>query len=204
VRGIRVGRERVDVLDRQLEAIVAAAEETGADVSVMAPMVATVEEAAWFANRAHAAGIARAGVMIEVPAAAIVADDIFGVVEFVSIGTNDLAQYTLAADRQLGAVAGLNDPWQPALLRLISMIGKAAEAAGKPAGVCGEAAADPMLAGVLVGLGISSLSMNAAAVRQVGAELAKHTEDYYRQVARAALVSHTAADAKATVHAMLH
>ncbi|MET0132000.1 MAG: phosphoenolpyruvate--protein phosphotransferase [Kibdelosporangium sp.] len=203
VRGIRVGRERVAILDRQLEAIAAAAAETGADVSVMAPMIATVEEAAWFADRAHQAGIERTGVMIEVPSAAIVADDIFGVVEFVSIGTNDLAQYTLAADRQLGAVAELNDPWQPALLRLISMIGQASQAAGKPAGVCGEAAADPMLAGVLVGLGISSLSMNASAVRRVGAELAKQTEDYYRQVARAALVSHTPADAKATVRAML-
>ncbi|CAM3600553.1 phosphoenolpyruvate--protein phosphotransferase [Kibdelosporangium persicum] len=203
VRGIRVSRERVGVLDRQLAAIVAAADQTGAEVSVMAPMVATVEEAAWFAERAHAAGVERAGVMIEVPAAALVADEIFGVVEFVSIGTNDLAQYTLAADRQLGAVAALNDPWQPALLRLIGMIGQAATKAGKPAGVCGEAAADPNLAGVLVGLGISSLSMNAAAIRKVGAALAKQTEDTYRQVARAALVSHTPADARAAVHAML-
>ncbi|ONI72837.1 phosphoenolpyruvate--protein phosphotransferase [Actinosynnema sp. ALI-1.44] len=203
VRGIRVSRERVDVLDRQLAAIVGAAAETGAEVSVMAPMVATVEEAAWFADRAHAAGIERAGVMIEVPAAALVADEIFGAVEFVSIGTNDLAQYTLAADRQLGAVATLNDPWQPALLRLIGMIGKAGIAAGKPVGVCGEAAADPNLAGVLVGLGITSLSMNAGAIRRVGAALAKHTEDTYRQVARAALVSHTPTDARATVHAML-
>ncbi|MBE1466556.1 phosphotransferase system enzyme I (PtsI) [Kibdelosporangium phytohabitans] len=203
VRGIRVSRERVDVLDRQLAAIVGAAAETGAEVSVMAPMVATVEEATWFADRAHAAGVERAGVMIEVPAAALVADEIFGAVEFVSIGTNDLAQYTLAADRQLGAVAALNDPWQPALLRLIGMIGKAGLAAGKPVGVCGEAAADPNLAGVLVGLGITSLSMNAGAIRKVGAALAKHTEDTYRQVARAALVSHKASDARATVHAML-
>jgi len=141
--------------------------------------------------------------MIEVPAAALIADEIFGVVDFVSIGTNDLAQYTLAADRQLGAVAALNDPWQPALLRLISMIGKAADKANKPAGVCGEAAADPLLAGVLVGLGISSLSMNAGAVRRVGAALAQHSEDFYRQVARAALVSHTPSDAKSTVRAMV-
>jgi phosphoenolpyruvate-protein phosphotransferase (PTS system enzyme I) len=203
VRGIRIGKERPEVLERQLEAIVAAAKETGVELSVMAPMIATVEEAAWFADRAHAAGVTRAGVMIEVPAAALVADEIFNVVDFVSIGTNDLAQYTLAADRQLGAVAALNDPWQPALLRMISMIGKAAQAAGKPAGVCGEAASDPLLAGVLVGLGISSLSMNAGAVRRVGAALAQHSEDFYRQVARAALVSHTPADAKATVRAMV-
>jgi phosphotransferase system enzyme I (PtsI) len=203
VRGIRIGKQRPDVLDRQLEAIVAAASETGVELSVMAPMVATVEEAAWFTDHAHKAGVTRAGVMIEVPAAALVADEIFGVVDFVSIGTNDLAQYTLAADRQLGAVAALNDPWQPALLRLISMIGKAANQAGKPAGVCGEAAADPLLAGVLVGLGISSLSMNSGAVRRVGAALAQHSEDFYRQVARAALVSHTPADARATVKAMV-
>jgi phosphotransferase system enzyme I (PtsI) len=203
VRGIRIGRQRPEVLDRQLEAIVAAANETGVELSVMAPMIATVDEAAWFAERARAAGVTRAGVMIEVPAAALVADEIFKVVDFVSIGTNDLAQYTLAADRQLGAVAALNDPWQPALLRLVAMIGKAANEAGKPAGVCGEAAADPLLAGVLVGLGIGSLSMNAGSVRRVGAALARHSEDFYRQVARAALVSHTPHDARATVRAMV-
>ncbi|MEV4311532.1 phosphoenolpyruvate--protein phosphotransferase [Actinocrispum sp. NPDC049592] len=203
VRGIRISKQRPEVLNRQLEAIVLAANETGVELSVMAPMVATVEEAAWFVDRAHAAGVTRAGVMIEVPAAALVAEELFGVVDFISIGTNDLAQYTLAADRQLGAVAALNDPWQPALLRLIAMIGKAAGAAGKPAGVCGEAAADPLLAGVLVGLGISSLSMNAGSVRRVGAALARHSEDFYRQVARAALVSHTPADAKSTVRAMV-
>jgi phosphotransferase system enzyme I (PtsI) len=203
VRGIRISRQRPDVLDRQLEAIVAAAQDTGVELSVMAPMVATVEEAAWFTDRAHKAGITRAGVMIEVPAAALVAEDIFGVVDFVSIGTNDLAQYTLAADRQLGAVAALNDPWQPALLRMISMIGAAANKANKPAGVCGEAAADPLLAGVLVGLGIGSLSMNSGAIRRVGAALAKQSEDFYRQLARAALVSHTPADARATIKAMV-
>jgi phosphoenolpyruvate-protein phosphotransferase (PTS system enzyme I) len=203
VRGIRIGKQRPEVLDRQLEAIVAAAGDTGVELSVMAPMVATVEEAAWFADRAHKAGATRAGVMIEVPAAALVADEIFNVVDFVSIGTNDLAQYTLAADRQLGAVAALNDPWQPALLRLIAMIGKAAGQADKPAGVCGEAAADPLLAAVMVGLGISSLSMNSGAIRRVGAALAKHSEDFYRQVARAALISHTPADAKAAVKAMV-
>jgi phosphotransferase system enzyme I (PtsI) len=203
VRGIRVSMQRVDVLDRQLAAIVAAAEDTGADVSVMAPMVATAEEADWFAERARAAGIGRIGVMIEVPSAALVADDILKVVDFVSIGTNDLAQYTFAADRQLGAVAALNDPWQPGLLRLIAMISQAAIAADKPAGVCGEAAADPLLARVLVGLGISSLSMNPGAIQRVGGALAETSEDTCRQAARAACVSHTPAGAKATVHAML-
>ncbi|MGH3623754.1 MAG: putative PEP-binding protein, partial [Sciscionella sp.] len=169
MRGLRISRERVDVLDRQLAAVLGAAQDSGAMVSVMAPMVATAEEADWFAVRTRAAGIARVGVMIEVPAAALSAGELFDVVDFVSIGTNDLAQYTFAADRQLGAVAALNDHWQPALLRLVATVGDAALVAGKPAGVCGEAAADPSLGCVLVGLGVSSLSMNAAAVRGVGA-----------------------------------
>jgi phosphotransferase system enzyme I (PtsI) len=189
VRGLRVAFDRPEIVDRQLEAIAGAAEDSGAEVSVMAPMVATPEEAAWFAERARAAGIARAGVMIEIPAAALAAREILDVVDFVSIGTNDLAQYTFAADRQLGAVAKLNDPWQPALLRLIALVGEAAKATGKPAGVCGEAAADPRLALVLAGLGLTSLSMNAAAVRAVGASLAATTRADCEKFAAAALAT---------------
>ncbi|GLY36701.1 phosphoenolpyruvate--protein phosphotransferase [Amycolatopsis sp. NBRC 101858] len=171
VRGLRVAFDRPDVLDRQLSAIAAAAADTGVELSVMAPMVATAAEAAWFASRARAAGIARVGVMIEIPAAALCAADILAEVDFVSLGTNDLAQYVFAADRQLGAVAALNDPHQPALLRLVGMVAEAGAAAGKPVGVCGEAAADPALAPVLVGLGVTSLSMNAVALAGVGAAL---------------------------------
>ncbi|MEV6824663.1 putative PEP-binding protein [Amycolatopsis sp. NPDC051102] len=169
VRGLRVAFDRPELLDRQLSAIAAAAADTGVELSVMAPMVATAAEAAWFAARARAAGIARVGVMIEIPAAALCAAEILAEVDFVSLGTNDLAQYVFAADRQLGAVAALNDPHQPALLRLVGMV--AAAAAGKPVGVCGEAAADPVLAPVLVGLGVTSLSMNAVALPGVGAAL---------------------------------
>lgn len=196
VRGLRVALDRPDLLDRQLEAIAGAAADSGAEVSVMAPMVATAEEAAWFAERVHAAGIARAGVMIEIPAAALAAREILDAVEFVSVGTNDLAQYAFGADRQLGAVAALNDPWQPALLRLISFVGDAARETGKPAGVCGEAAADPLLARVLAGLGISSLSMNAAAVRAVGASLAAVSLDDCRSAAAAAVAAATATAAR--------
>ncbi|TNC29467.1 phosphoenolpyruvate--protein phosphotransferase [Amycolatopsis alkalitolerans] len=175
VRGLRVAFDRPDVLDRQLEAIALAAQDSGADVSVMAPMVATAAEAAWFAGHARAAGIARVGAMIEIPAAALAAREILEMVDFVSAGTNDLAQYTFAADRQLGAVASLNDPWQPALLRLLELIGVAARDCGKPAGVCGEAAADPLLAQVLAGLGMTSLSMNPPAIQVVGSSLATVT-----------------------------
>ena len=203
VRGLRVARDRVSLLDRQLAAIAGAATDSGADVSVMAPMVATAEEAEWFVGRARAAGIARAGVMIEVPAAALTAKEVFEVTDFVSLGTNDLAQYVFAADRQVGAVAALNDPWQPALLRLIAMVGEAALAADKPAGVCGEAAADPALACVLVGLGVSSLSMNAPAIGRVGATLAGVSLDDCQTLARAALLAASPAAAKAAVRAML-
>ncbi|KMS85685.1 phosphoenolpyruvate--protein phosphotransferase [Prauserella rugosa] len=197
VRGVRVAFDRVGVLDRQLEAIAGATADSGADVSVMAPMVATAEEAAWFADRVRAAGIARAGVMIEVPAAALGAREVLDAVDFVSVGTNDLAQYTFAADRQLGAVATLNDPWQPALLRLIGMVGEAAKAIGKPAGVCGEAASDPMLARVLAGLGVTSVSMNAGSVRAVGAALASVTLAECERAAEAALAAPTAVAARA-------
>ncbi|RSN58948.1 phosphoenolpyruvate--protein phosphotransferase [Amycolatopsis sp. WAC 04182] len=189
VRGLRVAFDRPEILDRQLEAIAGAAQDSGAEVSVMAPMVATAAEAAWFAERARAAGIARVGVMIEIPAAALTAREILDAVDFVSVGTNDLAQYTFAADRQLGAVAKLNDPWQPGLLRLLKVIGQAAKDTGKPAGVCGEAAADPRLALVLAGLGLTSLSMNAPAVRAVGASLAATTLAECESLAEAVLAT---------------
>jgi len=187
VRGLRVAFDRPELLDRQLSAIAAAAADTGADVSVMAPMVATAAEARWFAERVRAAGIARAGVMIEIPAAALCASEILAEVDFVSIGTNDLAQYVFAADRQLGAVAALNDPGQPALLRLVAMVAEAAVKAGKPAGVCGEAAANPVLAPVLAGLGLTSLSMNAVALPGVGAALAAVDLDACREAAASGL-----------------
>src|SRR5690606_4285759 len=104
-------------------------------------------------------GIRVAGVMAEIPSLALMADQVAAASDFVSIGTNDLTQYTLAADRMLGSVAAYQDPWHPAVLRLVKMLGDAGREAGNPVGVCGEAAADPLLAVVLVGLGVTSLSM---------------------------------------------
>ena len=120
-RGLRLSARDPDLLDTQLAALARAARATGADVRVMAPMVATAEEAAWFAApgpRERAAD--RSGVMIEVPAAALRARDVLAEVDFGSIGTNDLAQYTLAADRMPGELADLLDPWQPAVLDLVA------------------------------------------------------------------------------------
>jgi phosphotransferase system enzyme I (PtsI) len=163
---------------------------------VMAPMIAVPDEARDFAERARSRGLVP-GVMIEVPAAALLADHIFKHVDFVSIGTNDLTQYALAADRMSADLATLTDPWQPAVLMLIAQAARAGAAAGKPVGVCGEAAADPQLACVLVGLGITSLSAAAAAVGGVGAKLASVTRKQCEEAAVAALAADSPGTARA-------
>ena len=199
VRGLRISWKRPDVLSSQLEAIAEAARATAAEVWVMAPMVATAAEAAAFAAAARAAGLPTPGAMVEIPAAALRAGALLAEVDFLSIGTNDLSQYTFAADRQVGAVAELLDPWQPALLQLIAACANAGTAAGKPVGVCGEAAADPGLAVVLTGLGITSLSMAARSIPAVREALATRTLADCRAAARAALAAPDAAAARAAV-----
>lgn len=199
VRGLRVARRRPEVLRTQLEAIDLAARRTGADVRVMAPMVATAAEAREFATIARAAGLSNVGVMVEVPAAALRAPQLLDQVDFLSIGTNDLSQYVFAADRQCGDLAELLDPWQPALLQLIAACATAGGAAGKPVGVCGEAAADPLLAVVLAGLGVTSLSMSPRALAPVRAALAAHTLADCARLAKLALAAEDAEQARATV-----
>ncbi len=164
VRGLRVGVQQPETLQRQLAAFAEAAGATDAEVWVMAPMVATPDEAKWFVEQGRAAGLTTLGAMIELPSAALLAAEILAEVDFVSIGTNDLTQYTMGADRVSGKLAALNTPWQPAVLRLVGMVGAAGAAADKSVGVCGEAAADPVLACVLVGLGVTSLSADPRAL----------------------------------------
>jgi phosphotransferase system enzyme I (PtsI) len=199
VRGLRVARFRPEVLTAQLDAVAAAARTTGAEVWVMAPMVSTAAEAASFAAAVREAGLPTAGVMVEVPAAALHADRLLAAVDFLSIGTNDLGQYAMAADRQSGDLAELLDPWQPAVLALVAACGAAGRRVGKPVGVCGEAAADPLLALVLVGLGSTSLSMSARAVPLVGATLAGRSLAECEALARLALDAGSAAEARAAV-----
>ena len=199
VRGIRVARAQPGVLDTQLGAIATAAQGTGAEVWVMAPMVATRREAADFVERARVHGLPTAGVMVEIPAAALRADRLLGPAGFLSIGTNDLSQYTLAADRQCSDLADLLDPWQPALLQLVAACAAAGLRAGKPVGVCGEAAADPLLATVLVGLGVTSLSMSARAIPAVAAQLAAHTLADCERFASLALDADEASESRAAV-----
>lgn len=202
VRGIRVAGINPALLDRQLEAIAAAAKRTGNPPWVMAPMIATAQEAEHFAAQVRSHGLTP-GVMIEVPAAALLADRILEHVDFLSIGTNDLAQYTMAADRMSAELAALTDPWQPAVLTLVAMAARAGASVGKPVGVCGEAAADPVLACVLAGLGVTSLSAAAAALQGVGARLAQVSLQQCRDAAEAVLAAGTASQARAAALSVL-
>ena len=203
VRGYRTTWRRPELLDDQLRAIALAAERTSAVVQVMAPMIDTPDEAADFAHRCAQHGLDSVGVMIETPAAAITAPEIFALVDFVSLGTNDLAQYTMAADREIGDLALLNDPWQPAVLRMMRLAFDAGAAAGKPVSVCGEAAADPMLAAVLVGLGASSLSMSPRALGHVGELLGGVSLDECRTASVAALGARNSQEARTSAASAL-
>ncbi len=202
VRGLRLSFGNPGLMERQLAGIAAAAERTGTETWVMAPMVATVAEAADFATQVRAHGL-KAGVMVEIPSAALLAPKMLEVVDFLSIGTNDLTQYTMAADRMATDLAHLTDSWQPAVLQLIAITAEAGKQAGKSVGVCGEAAADPMLATALVGMGITSLSMALAAVRPVGAQLAAVTMDTCEHAAEAALSAADPMAARDAVRAVL-
>ncbi len=201
-RGIRLGMIRTDVMDAQLQALAAAYQATGADVRVMAPMIATQAEAMWFAERVRALGLPKVGIMIEVPAAAIRSKGILYHVDFASLGTNDLQQYTMAADRMQGELAELLNPWEPALLDVVALACEGGQLMGKPIGVCGEAAGDPALALVLAGLGVSSLSMAPGKVPAVRTSLGLHTLTQCQQMAAAARAGTNAAEAKSAVMAM--
>ncbi|MFK0403868.1 phosphoenolpyruvate--protein phosphotransferase [Microbacterium sp. NPDC090225] len=199
LRGLRSLRASEDILREQLTALAEADAATSADLWVMAPMVTTVEETAYFTGLAREYGLKTAGVMVEVPANALLADRVLAHADFASIGTNDLTQYTMAADRLLGSVASFQDPWHPAVLRLVREVGTAGSRLGKPVGICGEAAADPLLAVVLVGLGATSLSMAPAALADVRHALSERTLDEARNLAELALAADDAAGARLAV-----
>jgi phosphotransferase system enzyme I (PtsI) len=199
VRGYRTALTKADLLEDQLAAIAAAREGTTADVWVMAPLIATVDDAFGFRDACRRHDLPVSGVMVEVPSAALMAHEILGVSDFASIGTNDLSQYVMAADRMVTSLAGYNDPWQPAVLRMISLVAEAGEARGKPVGVCGEAAGMPALAVVLAGLGVTSLSMSKRALPAVSAVLAATSMPHARDLAAAALSAPTAHEARARV-----
>lgn len=202
VRGYRLVRTHPELMSTQLAALAAAQEATGVAPWVMAPMIATPAEARDFAQAARAAGVRTVGVMVEIPAAALRAEQILAEVDFVSLGTNDLAQYTMATDRLRGELADLISAWQPAVIELVASTARAGKATGKPVGVCGESASDPLMALVLVGLGITSLSMSAGAVPAVRYAVRHHTLATCEQMAQAALAAGSAQEAHAAVLAL--
>ncbi len=206
LRGIRLALvERRGQLRTQLRALLRAG--VAGPLRVMLPMVSTMEEirkvkelvvalqAELSRERLDHLSHLSLGVMIETPSAALIVDRIAPVVDFLSIGTNDLVQYTLAIDRGNEQVAYLNQPTHPAILRLIRMSVEAARRNNIPVAVCGQMAADPELTPLLVGLGVQELSMNPDSVGSVRRVIRGLTMNEAEAAAQAAMAASTAAEA---------
>jgi phosphotransferase system enzyme I (PtsI) len=167
VRGYRLLADHREFVEGQLKALELARQESGREVWVMAPMIATVDEARTFAELARSLGKYKVGIMIETPSIALLVDQLAGVVDFVSVGTNDLSQYLFAADRMNPSLGALLNHWQPALIKSLAQIAKDAKQAGISSGVCGESASDPAFAILLAGLGFDSISVSRSQVDAV-------------------------------------
>jgi phosphocarrier protein FPr len=208
-RGVRFCLARPGLFRTQLRALLRAA--AVADIRIMYPMVSDVAELVGVLalqrqerDALAAAGLAvpgavKTGIMIEVPAAVAVADRLAPLCDFFSIGTNDLTQYVMAADRGNAAVATLCDSLNPAVLRMIAMTCRAGEAAGIPVAMCGELAGEALAAPLLLGLGLKELSMAGSAVVGVKDAIRKADGEACRALAAKAL----AADSAAAVRELL-
>ena len=209
VRGLRLGLRRPELLDEQLRAALRVAADH--ELRLLFPMVSTLDEllaARRLVERA-AAGLRsegvpgpnrlEVGIMVEVPAAALTAGTLAPHVDFFSVGTNDLAQYTLAAERGNPQVAALADPLHPAVLRLIELTARAAADAGRRVAVCGEAAGDPTAIPVLLGLGVTELSMAPPSVAQAKQTVRATSVTAARRLAQEALAAASAAEVRALV-----
>ncbi len=200
-RGLRLGLARPDVLATQLRALARLGGER--PVRVLLPMVTTAEELAtayriW--EEAGGQGRAELGIMVEVPAAALAIETLVGRAAFFSVGTNDLCQYVMAADRQNPAVARLADGMAPSVLTLVARVARDARAAGLPVAVCGELAADPDAVPVLVGLGIDELSVAPAAVAAVREAVRRTDTSTAERLAAAATELPTAQKVREMLH----
>jgi len=197
VRAIRLCLARPELFRPQLRAALRAG--VGRNLKVMFPMVATVAEvraaravleecrAELLAEGQPVAEEMEIGIMVEIPAAAVMADHLAAEVDFFSVGTNDLSQYTLAADRTNAQVAPLATGFHPAVLRLVRDVIVAAHAQGKWVGLCGELAGEPLAIPILLGLGLDEFSMNPPAIPLAKQILRALTLDGAREVAQAAL-----------------
>lgn len=206
VRGVRVHLAHQELLEQQLGGLLRAAAETGIELHIMFPMITTVEEltaARAVFDRVHARLLAQGlplpanvlvGIMVEVPAAALMAPELAELADFFSIGANDLMQYTLAVDRTNAALANLYNPMQPSTLRLIAQVAQAGRRAGKPVAVCGEIAGDARLAPLLVALGVDELSMTPTALAAVRSELARWSAEQLAALAEQFMRAKTVAE----------
>lgn len=205
-RAIRFCLERPDIFMPQLRAILRASHTDGAplNVKVMFPMIGTLTELCRAKEMLETArrelreeGLPfneqmEVGIMIEVPSAVAVADQLAREVDFFSIGTNDLTQYVMAADRGNARVSGLASAFQPAVLRMIRDAAAAAHEAGIWIGMCGELAGNPLATPVLLGLGLDELSMSAPAIPAVKEAVRNLTLDEARRIAGEALAAGSA------------
>ncbi|MCW2290540.1 phosphocarrier protein FPr [Pseudomonas sp. BIGb0408] len=203
VRGIRLTLQRPDIMETQLRALLQAAD--GRPLRIMFPMVGQIEE--WRAARAMVETLRQEiplddlqlGIMIEVPSAALMAPVLAREVDFFSIGTNDLTQYTLAIDRGHPTLSAQADGLHPSVLRLIGMTVEAAHAEGKWVGVCGELAADMLAIPLLVGLGVDELSVAARSIPLVKARVRELDLHHSQVQAQQALTLSSAAAVRALV-----
>lgn len=209
LRGIRIHLAYPDLLRTQIRALLRAAGATGVALHMMFPMIATVDEwrqakaifdAAWQALQREQAPLPAqvpVGIMVETPAAVMLAEPLAREVAFFSIGTNDLTQYILAADRLNGKLGTLYNALQPAVLRAIAQIVQGARAHGRLVAVCGEAGGDPQVAPLLVGLGVGELSMTPASIPLIKEALSRFSSQQLSDLARRALGMATLQDAQA-------
>jgi len=203
VRGIRLSLQRPDILETQLRALLAAAD--GRPLRIMFPMVGNIDE--WRTAKAMVERLRtelpvadlQVGIMVEIPSAALIAPVLAREVDFFSIGTNDLTQYTLAIDRGHPSLSAQADGLHPAVLRLIGMTVEAAHAHGKWVGVCGELAADALAVPMLVGLGVDELSVSARSIALVKARVRELDFAACKQLALQALMLPGAHEVRAFV-----
>ncbi|MGE0639136.1 MAG: phosphoenolpyruvate--protein phosphotransferase [Thermoanaerobaculia bacterium] len=201
LRGIRLTLARPQIFRTQIRALLRAAIE--GDLWVMAPMVSRYDEVdalrevfAGAAKELRDEGLAhrediRLGIMIEVPAAAMIADSLAQAVDFLAIGTNDLIQYSLAADRNNKSVAHLYDPFHPAILRMLRFVIASADGAGKPVSLCGEMGGDPDALRLLLGLGLRRVSASPRAIPALRRRLSEIDVSRAGELARKACEART-------------
>ena len=203
VRGYRlIGQHRQFILD-QLIALEEARQKSGREVWVMAPMIALASEAAEFASLAREVGQFKVGIMVETPSIIFELGKLASVVDFVSVGTNDLSQYLFASDRMNPNLGAMLNPWQPALIAALEAIATEAKKVGIYSGVCGESASDPAFSVVLAGLGFDSVSSSRSQVGAVRTALSAISMEEAKGISEKVRMASTSDEAKSVALAEL-